>query len=80
MADCFLRAVQFLAEERQVVMAVSEIRVAPERHLIGFYGFRLALHIVQQDGKIEQQHRVVAVCCKRFPVHLLRLRQLPGFV
>src|SRR2546430_17584869 len=56
------RHFELLAEQREVVMAVGEARVAAQGGFVDLGRFLLALHVDQQYAEVVQKQRLAARC------------------
>ena len=55
-------------------------RIAAQRRLVGLHRFRPAIHVIEQDAEVVEQHRVVAARLDRRAIDALGIREMPGVV
>jgi hypothetical protein len=61
-------------------MAVRQARILAQSCTIRFHRFGLPAHVVEKDGEIVEQHRLVSVRLHRFAVDALGPVEAPHFV
>ena len=68
MTNRIARLVEFLAQQRKVVVRISHLRVFDERGLVGLHRLVLLIAIVEQDAEVVEQQGIVSACADRVGV------------